>query len=195
MSAGRVKMRELFKKAIVNDEKAIRKLFAGFLGENENISACGYLGVLGYIFPERSFWCVTNFRICGLLIRRGGRIAFTSGFLQLVNSVAFNQPSLVLLWVIIIGWVIAVTTGGFFLGTTFDISLALTVIVAFAVSLLLSRWVVRFYYRFRKSGCVFWMRERIPVFLFADRANLVNAQKLIAHFTATKMTEEKGIYT
>ena len=192
MSTGRIRMdlNEILKLARSNDQEALEKLFSGFLGKGEVVKAGGYLGVLGYILPEHSFWVVTDQRVCGLLLRRGGRMQFVSGYLKLINSAALKQPSLVLLWMVLILWAVFVVFVAFSLSYallySIGLPLVLTYILVIPLGVYLSRWVIRMYYRLVKSGCTFWMREKIPVYLFADRQNLVNAQKLMRNFVNEK---------
>jgi len=156
MSKGNIDLSDILNGAKAGDSKAVSDIFSGFIGKHEAITGCGYLGTLGFIFPEHSFWCVTDTRACSLRIKRGGELVFSSGYLSHINSDAFYQPSLVMLWVIIA--VLAVGT--------------------FGVGLLLAPWIVKGFYRTKKSGVVFWVREGIPVYIFADRYNLSKAQQV-----------------
>jgi len=203
--SGRIKFGEAFSRAKKNDRNAIEMLFAGFLGENEVIRDCGYLGIVGILFPDRSFWCLTDKRICALLIRRGGRVRFSAGFSRLINSMAIRQPSLVFLWILIILWLALVVTPiaivGYF--SSFQIETLLSEFsflssvpwwaVAFLPALLtlfMTRWLIRLYFRISKTGCTFWIREGIPVYLFADRQNIVETQRLVKLFTDEKESWE-----
>lgn len=196
MTTGRIRVNDVLRKARSGDSNAVAALFRGFLSDGETIRAGGYLGVLGYLLPEHSFWCVTDYRVCGLLVRRGGRLQFTSGFLGRINSIALKQPSLVVLWLIMIAWVLTFTLIGVGMNAGIGAELGeslpgwLAATLGAGVGLGLLRWAIRIYYRFSKSGVVFWMRERIPVYLFADRQSLTAAQRLIATFTAVKKKEQ-----
>jgi len=201
MSAGRIKFGEALSRATSNDREAVEMLFGGFLGDNEQVRDCGYLGIVGFIFPDRSFWCLTDKRICALLIRRGGRVRFTSGFSRLINSMVVRQPSLIVLWILVILWLLFVVAplliGGASIGydLTFFLEYELGIgfipwwMLAFLPGLFLlyaTRWLVRIYYRLAKTGCTFWIREGIPVYLFADRQNIGETQKLVKMFTDEK---------
>lgn len=201
MGDGRIKFGEAFARARQNDREAVEMLFAGFLGENEHVRDCGYLGVVGFIFPDRSFWCLTDKRICGLMIRRGGRVRFTSGFSRLINSMMVRQPSLILLWTIIIAWLLFVVTPAALAGNqaqwdiqdfllwNFGIDWLPWWTLAFLPALFLlwvTRWIARIYFRLTKTGCTFWIREGIPVYLFADRQNMSETQRLVKLFTDEK---------
>jgi hypothetical protein len=156
MSKVPVRLSEVLHEARAGNSKAVEDLFSGFLGKAEVVSGCGYLGSLGIIFPEHSFWCVTDTQACSLRIQRTGELEFASGYLSHINSHAFYQPSLIPLWVII----------------------AILIVSTLGVGILLIPWVVKLYYRYKKSGVVFWVREGIPVYIFADRPNLHNAQRV-----------------
>ena len=145
---------EVLQEARAGNAQAVENLFSGFLGKTEVVTGCGYLGSLGFIFPEHSFWCVTDTQACSLRIQRNGELEFSSGYLPGINSFAFYQPSLVPLWVLI----------------------AVLIISTFGIGILLVPWTVKLYYRKKKSGVVFWVREGIPVYIFADRPNLHKAQ-------------------
>ena len=205
MASGRIKLGSVMSRARKGDTDAIKQIFAGFVGSRETIVGCGYLGALGYILPEHSFWCVADKRVCGLLIRMGGRVNFRSGFLDLVNSVSFSQPSLISLWLFLIGFgliylLFALAVANLLtmlflelLWVFFDVYMSNPLPVVAVVTLLLlalgwylSRWVVRIFYRLVKSGCTFWTRESLPVFIFADRNNLQAAQAFMKTFTDEK---------
>lgn len=201
MATGHIKFGDAFARAKQNDREAVEMLFAGFLGENEHVRDCGYLGVVGYIFPDRSFWCLTDKRICALLIRRGGRVRFTSGFSRLINSMAVRQPSLIVLWILIIAWLLFVVLPLALAGysaqweiesvLTWDLGIGFIPwwTIAFLPALFLlyaTKWLARIFFRLTKTGCTFWIREGIPVYLFADRQNLAETQRVVKLFTDQK---------
>jgi hypothetical protein len=95
-------------------------------------------------------------RACSLRIKRGGELIFSSGYLSQINSDAFYQPSLILLWIFI----------------------AIVVVCTVGIGILLIPWIIRLFYGIKKSGIVFWVREGIPVYIFADRHNLHRAQRV-----------------
>jgi len=55
MSKGNIDLSSILNGAKAGDSKAVSDIFSGFLGKDEAISGCGYLGTLGFIFPEHSF--------------------------------------------------------------------------------------------------------------------------------------------
>jgi hypothetical protein len=194
---GRIQLGEVFDRARQNDKGSVRALFSGFLGRSEQVVDCGYLGAIGYVFPEHSFWCVTNSRVCGLVINRGGWMSFNFGFIKSLNRAVFVQPSLILLWIALISWglftlMMALSTASatdylvyVWLGSGFLAKLISFVVFAVVVGIggILLPWVVRAYYRFVKSGCVFWTRELVPIVIPSDRNSLRDAQRFIAVFT------------
>jgi hypothetical protein len=165
MSEVAVNLSEVLQEARAGNSEAVEDLFSGFLGQAEVVTDCGYLGSLGFIFPEHSFWCVTDTQACSLRIKRTGQLEFSSGYVIHINSHAFYQPSLIPLWVII----------------------AILMVFTLGLGIVLVPWVVKLYYRFKKSGVVFWVREGIPVYIFADRPNLHKAQRV-----ATLIAEAAG---
>lgn len=164
MAQGKVELGQVLSDAITGNKDSVKELFGGFLSDNEQVSECGYLGTLGVIFPEHSFWCVTNSRVCSLRTKRGGEMTFSSGYLEHINSDAFYQPSLFMLWFMIIA--IAIPTWG--------------------LGLLLTPLIIKQFYNFKKSGAVFWVREGIPIYVFADRQNLKDAQNIAVHIARNK---------
>lgn len=164
MTNGRVNLKDILVQAKTDDKNAIESLFHGFLSEGETATDCGYLGTMGFIFAEHSFWCVTPLRVCSLRIKRGGEMVFNSGYIEHVNSDAFYQPSLFLLWLL----------------------LALIAVSTFGVGLLLSPWIIKAFYKMKKSGVVFWVAQGIPVYVFADRGNLTKAQRLATQIATSK---------
>jgi hypothetical protein len=196
---GRIELGALFDRARNNDRQAVRSLFQGFLGKTEQIVDCGYLGALGFVFPEYSFWCVTNSRVCGLLINSGGWMNFNFGFTKSLNRGLFVQPSLVTLWIWIILWCVFALLGSLFMGMLGEVIVRdwlgfivgrLAGIVVFlctaAAGVVLVPWVIRAYYRWVKAGCIFWTQELVPIVIPADRNSLRDAQRFVSVFTDQK---------
>jgi hypothetical protein len=201
---GRIALGEVFERAKQNHKPSVTQLFSGFLGSTEQVIDCGYLGAIGFIFPEHSFWCVTNSRACGLLVNRGGWLNFDFGFLKALDRAVFVQPSLIKLWLWVIFWVVLslVVSSSFFGGTwwsvyfsTFSAVLAwIAALIVFALSfgagIMLVPWVVRAYYRWFKAGCIFWTKEHAPIVIPSDRYSLRDAQRFISVFTDQKRMVE-----
>jgi pSer/pThr/pTyr-binding forkhead associated (FHA) protein len=199
-SGGRIELGEVLQRAQQNHKPSVGKLFSGFLGRTEQIVDCGYLGAIGFIFPEYSFWCVTNSRVCGLLVNRGGWLNFDFGFLKSLNRAVFVQPSLVKLWIWVISWIVTtlllarlafelawwsvfVSSFSDFLSWLFGLVMFLLVLGG---GVLLIPWVVRAYYRWFKAGCIFWTEEHAPMVIPSDRHSLRDAQRFISVFTDQK---------
>jgi hypothetical protein len=198
-STGRIELGALFERARNNDRQAVRSLFQGFLGKTEQIVDCGYLGALGFVFPEYSFWCVTNTRVCGLLINSAGWMNFNFGFTRSLNRGLFVQPSLIALWIWIISWCVFALMASVFMGMVGEVMVRewlgfilgrLAGIVAFlctaAAGVVLVPRVIRAYYRWVKAGCIFWTRELVPIVIPADRNSLRDAQRFVGVFTDQK---------
>ena len=183
---GRIELGDVYQRAKKNDRSAVRDLFLGFLGRTENVVDAGYLGGLGLIFPEHSFWCVTNSRVCGMVVNAAGRLDFTFCFLKGVDVAHFHQPSSAGLWITLIGYLLgvaAVAVGCVGIGLEFG---TLGRYVSFFVGTLLlaggialTPFVTRFDYRFTKSGCTFFTKELVYIRILADRKNLKAAQSLL----------------
>lgn len=199
-SGGRIELGEVFQRARQNHKPSVTQLFSGFLGRTEHVADCGYLGAIGFIFPEHSFWCVTNSRVCGLLVNSGGWLNFDFGFLKSLNRAVFVQPSLLKLWIWVISWVVVsllvarglfeLTWRGVFF-SSFSSALAYTLgIIVFLLALgggiVLIPWVVRAFYRVFKAGCIFWTTEHVPIVIPSDRHSLRDAQRFISVFTDQK---------
>jgi hypothetical protein len=191
---GRIKLDDVYRRAKTNDASAVRELFAGFLSRGEQVMDCGYLGALGFLFPEHSFWCVTQSRVCGMLANASGRVDFQFGFLKAVNTGFFHQPSVVNLWITIAVWLVfmgltALSVYAYvilFLGYSVWLGAIFGVLIA-ALGVWLIPWVIRCYYRYTKSGCVFFTRELVPIFIFADRQRLKEAQRFISVYADEKL--------
>lgn len=192
--SGRVELGDVYRRARKNDRQAVQQLFQGFLGRNETVIDAGYLGALGLIFPEQSFWCVTNARICGMVVNATGRVDFTFCFLKAVDVAHFHQPSTVGLWVTVIFYLLAVALIAFsfvVLGLGLDTTLGqylsfMVGLLVFACGIYLIPLVTRFYYRFTKSGCAFFTKEHVYMSILADRHNLKAAQFMLRLFEEQK---------
>jgi hypothetical protein len=192
--SGRIEMGDAYRRAKTDDPQAVRQLFLGFLGRHETVIDCGYLGALGIIFPEHSFWCLTNARICGMIVNASGRVDFTFCFLKAVDVAHFHQPSQVGLWVTIIFYLLSVAfiafgfmASGFMLGPSPAgfVSFLFGLLIA-AIGIYLIPLVTRFYYRFTKSGCAFFTKEHVYMSILADRNNLKPAQSMLRLFEEQK---------
>jgi hypothetical protein len=192
--SGSIELGDVYQRAKRNDSQAVQQLFMGFLGRNETVGNAGYLGALGLIFPDHSFWCITNARICGMVVNATGRVDFAFCFLKAVDVAHFHQPSRVGLWVTIILYLLSVASiGCAFLALGMLLGLTLGGIVSviigllvFAAGIYLVPLVTRFYYRFTKSGCAFYTKEHVYMSILADRSNLKAAQYMLRLFEEQK---------
>jgi hypothetical protein len=192
--SGSIELGNVYQRAKMNDPQAVQQLFRGFLGRNETVIDAGYLGALGLIFPEHSFWCITNSRICGMVVNASGRLDFFFCFLKAVDIANFHQPSRVGLWVTIIFYLLivaSISSGllgvGVMLGITpGGIASFMIGLLVFAAGIYLIPLVTRFYYRFTKSGCAFFTKEHVYIGILADRSNLKAAQSMLRLFEEQK---------
>lgn len=83
-------------------------------------------------------------------------MSFTSAYLEYINSNAFYQPSLLKLILLLV--VSAATTMG--------------------IAILIFPMIIKTYYQVNKSGAVFWVKNGIPIYIYADRDYLKRAQKI-----------------
>jgi hypothetical protein len=138
------------------DREAIATMFRQFVPEDEQIYGVEYLGVQGLWLGTHSFACVTNRRIASIRVKLFGAVNYQDGSLEYVNSTVVHQPSLLLLYL----WVIGVS------------------ILTLGVGLLLLPLTVRLFYRFKKSGLVLCVREGLSLYIFTDRKLLLTASGL-----------------
>jgi hypothetical protein len=143
----------LMQRAKNNEFAAIAKMFQQFLPEDETILAAEYLGIQGlWGIGTLSFACITNRRVAAIRTGRFGEVTFQDGCLEYINSGVIYQPSKLWLYV-----VTALTLGG--------------LIVFLPV-------ITSYYYRIKKCGLVFVIREGVSVYLFTDRDRLNIANRL-----------------
>ena len=136
------------KRAEQGDKEAVKSMFESFISENETIIDSQYFGKYGLIFPERSFVCVTDKRLAVLSYKSNGQIIYQDGFIEEINSGVVYQPSIIPLYVI-------------------GVLLCLTIISI----LLLNAWI-NLYYKIKKSGMVWSVREGVNIYAFANRSNI-----------------------
>lgn len=161
----------LLHRAKRGDKEAISLMFRQFTSADEQIVAVEYLGTRGVFgIGTHSFGCVTDKRVADIELGLFGRLNYQDAYLEHVNSSAFYQPSLAGLY----GWIFAVLAGGILAAFWTGFGVVSTILIAL-VALLLILFVARVYYHFVKSGVLFWVREGIPVYLFANRKRLPQA--------------------
>src|SRR6266536_2824546 len=82
--------------------------------------------------------------------------------------------------------------------------IVLLALVTVGLSLLVTPWVGRAYYRFKKSGVVIWIREGVSIYMFCDRhrfrqaafvyrtASQARAMRMLALGRANGLDESPG---
>jgi hypothetical protein len=139
------------------DAQALETLFRQFIAPDESVQGASFLGTRGlWGLGIDSYACVTDRRIATIRIGVFGEVEYQDGKTEYLNSAAIYQPSRLLLYLFVAGWTI----------------------VTFGIGLLLLPLIVRLFYRYKKSGLVFWVREGIPIYIFSDRKSLVVANRL-----------------
>ena len=184
--------RSLLDRAKGNDLEAITTMFRQFMSPDEEIYFAEYTGLLGFwIFGTHSFACLSNRRLASLQVGAFGRVLYNDGFLEHANSGVVYQPSLLKLYVwaffaVVIGLLTvaffgALSTqvfaglGGGLLG---GLAGVLVVAIGLGIGLLAVFFTVRLYYMLNKCGLVWWIREGISVYVFANRGKMTRANHL-----------------
>lgn len=172
--------KSLLAKGKANDPEAITTMFRQFLMPEEKVFFAEYLGAEGvWGFGTHSFACLTDRRVASLRVGRFGEVIYQDGLLEYINSTVVYQPSKLLLyflWFIIWGVytyaVVAGTVGGGALG------FALALVLGGLVTFLLMVITARMFYRVRKCGAVWWVREGVSVYVFSNRKRLLRVNAL-----------------
>jgi hypothetical protein len=138
----------LLKKAKEGDLESIKSIFKSFIGNDQQIFYVDSFGKYGLIFPDYSFACVTDKKICSLRIGYFGEIVYQDAFIEEINSGVIYQPSVFKLYFV-------------------SVILCLSIVGI----ILLNAWV-RLYYTLNKSGLVWSVREGINVYVFANRSKI-----------------------
>jgi tetratricopeptide (TPR) repeat protein len=164
----------LLDRAKQGDTEAIGLMFRQFIGPEEHLLAAEYLGTRGIFgLGTHSFGCVTDRRVADIELGLFGRLVYQDAYLEHVNSSAFYQPSLLLLYLSIFGIGAAGVLGAFASGLG-----VLVAALILALTALLIVFAARIYFHFVKSGVLFWVREGIPVYIFANRKRLPQAARV-----------------
>ncbi len=144
----------LLDRAKRNEREALELIFQQFIGVDEKIHFAEYLGQLGLVlFIDHSYVCLTEKRIIALKTASFGEVIYQDAFLEDLNSCVIYQPSIFWLYV----W-------GFFL-----------VVFTFGIGILFLPFLVRFYYRIKKCGSVFNIKQGISVYVFVNRNRMSRA--------------------
>lgn len=147
----------LMQRAKKNEFAAIEKMFRQFIPEDETVLAAEYLGVRGMWGIGRfSFACVTNRRVAAIEFGFLNEVIYQDGCMEYINSGVIYQPSK--LWLYVVAFLVIVFT--------------------FGIGIILLPVVAIIYYRIKKCGLVFWIREGVSVYMFTDRNRLIIANRL-----------------
>lgn len=154
-----------------NNPEAIATMFHQFIPSDESIFFVEYLGIEGFFgLGAKSFACLTDKRVASLRLAPFGEMVYQDGYLEDINSGVIYQPSKLALYVLIF-------------------MILILAIGTFGLALLLLPVVGRLYYRFKKSGLVFWIKEGVAVYMFTNRKLLVRANNL--YRDCSKLREER----
>ncbi len=158
----------ILQRAKLNDPDALAVMFRQFVPNDETILAAQFLGTQGvWGIGIHSFACVTDSRIAAIQVKLFGEVTYQDGSLEHVNSAVIFQPSKAVLYLFIIA----------------------SAILTLGIGLLLLPVTVRLFYRFKKSGLVFWIREGVAVYMFSDRKLLRQAN--VVYRTALAARERR----
>lgn len=158
-------MKTLVKPATKGDKEALGLLFSQFLAPDEHIVFAEHYGFNGlWHMGYHSFGCLTDRRICSLKIGWLGSIIYSDGFLEDINSITINQPSLFVLYLLRVIFIV------FTLG----------------IGLLLLPLFVRIYYRYVKSGMIVKVRGQGEVNIFCDREKIKNIDCMLRLLNAKR---------
>jgi hypothetical protein len=195
----------ILQRATKNDEQAIATMFGQFIPDGERIHCVRYLGIQGFWgWGTRQFGCVSDRRIADITIGYFGELTYQDGYLEHINSGVVYQPSKLPLYFLIglflaifpfwIAPFIYILLSGV-LGTS-QVLLWLSLIISYAIAILLLPLLVRLYYRFSKCGLVLSVREgeiflnpygsygfsHRLVYLFSNRKLITRANALYRSF-------------
>jgi len=169
------------------DVQATAMMFKQFVPEDENVYFAEYLGVEGFWgMGTHSFGCLTDRRVASIRVGAFGEVIYQDGYIDYVNSGVVYQPSKFMLYLaIIICTVVACASAvGIVVGIVENITqIIVSGIIWFLVSLIALPISVKVFYRLKKCGVVFWIREGICVYVFTNRGRLVKANRLYRNLT------------
>lgn len=153
------------RRAIRDDVEAIETIFRQFVGDEERIRFASYFGLKGlWHIGAHSLGCLTDKRIASLHIGWLGQVEYHDGYLEKCNGLQIRQPSLFLLYMC--GLMFILFTAG--------------------IGLLLLPMFVKLYYRVIKSGMIVHMRGSQDIDIFCDRGQIVYLNRLARLFRAER---------
>jgi hypothetical protein len=182
-SSGPVRIdRSLVDLACLGDEDALQTIIHQFIGADERIDSCEYLGTLGIPpFGRKSFAVITPRRVGTLRVGWLGFVEYQDAPIEYTVSAVIKQPSKLelVLW-LAQGSVLMLIADFFlfaFLGawSWFGLLALLVAPLGLAIVWLVS---IRFYYAFRKCGILWAVREGLSVYAFTNRGRMNLANRL-----------------
>ncbi|MCB9845527.1 MAG: hypothetical protein H6811_06045 [Phycisphaeraceae bacterium] len=148
----------LIRRSVDGDKKATAQLFRQFVPPDEQIYFAEYLGVQGFFgLGQLSFGCVTERRVASLRIGALDGLIYQDGFLADVNSGVIFLPSELPLRILMV-------------------FVLLFSLVSLGLPLLILPVLPRWYYRIKKCGVVFWIREGVMVYMFSNRGKFAKVR-------------------
>ncbi len=140
-----------------NNHDALTTMFQQFLGTDEEIKFAEYMGQHGFLISvTHSFACLTDKRIISLKVGSFGEVLYQDAFIEDLNSGAIYQPSV--LWLYVIS--------------------AIIVLFTFGIGILLIPFIVKWYYKIKKCGLVFVIKEGLSVYIFVNRNRMSRSNAL-----------------
>jgi len=155
-----------------NNQEALKTMFQQFLGKDEKIMFAEYMGQQGVIISvNHSFACLTEKRIISVQVGSFGHVLYQDAFIEDLNSGVIYQPSVLGLYIISI----------------------IVVIGTFGIGLLLIPFIVKWYYKIKKCGLVFIIKEGLSVYVFVNR-NRMSRSNALWRITTDKREDRKIMY-
>jgi len=183
-SGGPVQLdKSLVDRACLGDGMALHAILRQFIGTDEQIEWCDYLGTYGIQpFGRKSFAVLTPRRIGTLQIGWLGFVWYQDAPLEFVVSAAIAQPSKLALYVWLTINTLVVLIGDFLLFGGVIPPLSVLGVAAFLLTglILAAAWVftVRLYYSIMKCGLLWAVREGLWVYAFTNRGRMNIANRL-----------------
>ena len=174
--------RSLVDRACLGDDDALHTIIRQFIGADERIESCEYLGMLGIPpFGLKSFAVLTPKRVGSLRIGWLGYVEYQDAPLEYTVSALIAQPSKLALYLWLVLNTIVVLTLDLGLFASLGSWSVLGVLSLFLAPLGLAlAWLVsvRLYYAFRKCGILWAVREGLSVYAFTNRGRMNVANRL-----------------
>ena len=167
-------MKSLAKQAIKGNKESTTILFSQFLAPDENIILAEHYGFNGlWHMGYHSFGCLTDRRVCSLKIGWLGSVVYSDGFLEDINSITIKQPSLLVLYL---------------LGIIFVLS-------TFGIGVILLPLFVRIYYRCFKSSMIANVRSggNVDIFLIEKIKHVDSVLRLLSTKREDRLSVVFGI--